>query len=257
MGNVLILSPHLDDAALSCGGFMSQAVANGEPMQVYTLFCAPYQGPLSPSARELHASWGNPPDICTLRLQEDREALAVLGAQGLYGEVRDLIYRQDEQGKWLYEQMQAIQGQRHPQDNELVNYYMEDIMDQWPREGWKVFAPLGIGAHIDHQIAFEIGMGLVKEGYEVAFYEDLPYALREDWLQARLADCEDLRPEVRLFSLESLNRKILALRCYASQIPQLFGGEDTMEEWLKGQAYKMSQEEALGGEKVWRSPNLK
>ena len=114
MKTILVLSPHLDDAVLSCGGWMAQAVEAGERVLVYNLFCAHYRGPLSPAARELHTSWGDPEDITALRIAEDRKALGVIGAGTIYGDVRDLIYRQDTRGKWLYTDMDDIMGAAQP-----------------------------------------------------------------------------------------------------------------------------------------------
>ena len=95
MKTILVLSPHLDDAVvLSLGGMMAEKVSTGQSVVVYNLFCAPYHGPLSPAAQRLHEGWGDPEDITSLRLEEDRQALEVLGAQQIIGDARDLIYRQ-------------------------------------------------------------------------------------------------------------------------------------------------------------------
>jgi len=251
MKTILILSPHLDDAALSCGGWMAAAAAAGGQVTVFNLFCAPYKGPLSPAARELHASWGDPVDISGLRLAEDRQALGMLGAQGMYGDARDLIYRQDAQGAWLYAHMADLQGRRHPADDALVRHYFEIITRQFNKDAVEVYAPLGIGGHIDHLLAFDIGAGLQQAGYAVWFYEDLPYALREDWLEARMKSITGMAASVKLFSLENLETKIAALHAYASQIAALFQNEANMREWMSAQALRMSGREDMGGEKVW------
>ena len=89
MKTILVLSPHLDDAVLSLGGMMAQKVSSGQSVVVYNLFCAPYHGPLSPAAQRLHEGWGDPEDLAGLRLQEDRQALEVIGAQQIIGDARD------------------------------------------------------------------------------------------------------------------------------------------------------------------------
>lgn len=252
MKTILVLSPHLDDAILSCGGWMAQAVEAGGQVTVYNLFCARYQGPLSPAALELHASWGNPADITALRAAEDQQALSVIGAEGMYSDVRDLIYRQDADGEWLYPAMNDIMGLRNPLDDALVEHYFEKVTTLFSVEEVEIYAPLGIGGHIDHLLAFDTGMRLQERGYAVRFYEDLPYALNADWLEKRLETVSREEAQVKLFSLENLEKKLKALGAYASQIPSLFGDESKMRESLTAQAVRMSGRMVMGGEKVWR-----
>jgi LmbE family N-acetylglucosaminyl deacetylase len=251
MKTKLVLSPHLDDAVLSVGGSMAEAAGNGKCVIVFNLFCAPYHGSLSPAAQSLHASWGNPIDITGLRLEEDHRALALIGAEQVIGDVRDLIYRQSALGEWLYANMEDIQGERNIEDNPLVEKYVAKISDLFPQNEFDVSAPLGIGGHIDHMLAYDIGVQLRQAGYGVKFYEDLPYALREDWLNDRLNKLENMTPEIEFFSLQNLKKKIEALGFYHSQIPSLFENEENMRDWLTRQAFKMSGREDKGGEKVW------
>jgi LmbE family N-acetylglucosaminyl deacetylase len=252
MKKILVLSPHLDDAVLSCGGWMAQAAQAGERVLVYNLFCAHYQGPLSPAARELHASWGNPADITALRAAEDRQALAALGVEGIYGDARDLIYRQDTCGEWLYPNMADIMGRRNPQDDALVGHYFEKVTALFSVKEVEIYAPLGIGGHIDHLLAFDLGMRLQESGFTVHFYEDLPYALHADWLEKRMEAISGGEAWVKLFTLENLEKKMIALGAYASQIPSLFEDEWKMRESLTAQALRMSGRQDMGGEKVWR-----
>jgi len=248
----IYLSPHLDDAVLSCGGFIAESVKKGNHVIVFNLFCAPYQGPLSPLAQELHASWGNPEDITALRLEEDRQALELLGADRIIGDVPDLIYRQNEAGEWLYQNMADIQGRRNPCDDSLVDHYSEKIRLFFQPQLTYIYAPLGIGAHIDHLIAYDIGVKLSRSGYVVEFYEDLPYALREDWRQQRLAEIEGMHAYPEYFFLQILRIKIEAIRCYASQIKALFENEQNMKNWIVSQAQKLSNNEDKGAERFWQ-----
>ena len=89
-------------------------------------------------------------------------------------------------------------------------------------------------------------------GYRVRFYEDLPYALHADWLEKRLDSISRKEPQVMLFSLKNLERKLTALHAYESQIAALFGDEVQMRESLTAQALQASGRMDMGGEKVWR-----
>ena len=251
MKTILVLSPHLDDAVLSLGGMMAHKVSIGQSVVVYNLFCAPYHGPLSPAAQRLHEGWGDPEDITALRLEEDRQSLEVIGAHQIIGDARDLIYRQSLQGSWLYTNMEDIQGERNPEDNALVGTYYKKLSGMFPKEKFDIYTPLGIGGHIDHMLAFDIGARMQKAGFSVKFYEDLPYAMREDYLHARTDTLTDMQSSLELFPLEMLARKVEALHYYQSQIEALFENEDNMREWMRRQALRMSGRADMGGEKVW------
>lgn len=251
MKTILVLSPHLDDAVLSLGGMMAHKVSSGQSVVVYNLFCAPYHGPLSPAAQRLHEGWGDPEDITALRLEEDRQALDIIGAQQIIGDARDLIYRQSLQGAWLYTNMEDIQGERNPEDNALVSTYYKKLSGMFPKEKFDIYTPLGIGGHIDHMLAFDIGARMHKAGFSVKFYEDLPYAMREDYLSARIGALTHMQSDVELFPVEMLERKIEGLHYYQSQIESLFENEENMREWIRRQAMSLSGRADMGGEKVW------
>lgn len=252
MKMILILSPHLDDAVLSCGGMMAEAVSRGIPVIVYDLFCAPYNGMLSPAANELHASWGSPEDIIALRIDEDQQALDYLGAQCILGDQCDMIYRLDSNGDWLYPQMDDIMGERRDEDNPLVNHYYERVRKLYSPDEVRILAPLGIGKHVDHLIAFDVGAELYKDGYEVAFYEDLPYALKVEWRETRLGELNGMESKVESFTLEHLEKKLQTLEFYASQISELFENVENMRAWLTDWAMRMSGQEDMGGELHYR-----
>src|SRR5207244_9117335 len=50
-----------------------------------------------------------------------------------------------------------------------------------------IYAPLGAGNHVDHQIVCEVGVRLWRAGRPVWFYEDYPYAARSGLVAARVA----------------------------------------------------------------------
>ncbi|NJM07001.1 HEAT repeat domain-containing protein [Candidatus Gracilibacteria bacterium] len=74
----IYLSPHLDDAALSCGGAIARHAANRQHVLVITICTAAPDTnvPFSPFAAAMHADWGLSPDrVVAQRLQEDVAAL--------------------------------------------------------------------------------------------------------------------------------------------------------------------------------------
>jgi hypothetical protein len=87
-----------------------------------------------------------------------------------------------------------------------------------------VLAPLGLGRHIDHLIAREVGIRLALQGRSVVFYEDLPYAaeLRECCV-LRAADAVARRLGSRfrggvVRDDEAASRKRFAIESYRSQL---------------------------------------
>ncbi|MBA4379671.1 MAG: PIG-L family deacetylase, partial [Anaerolinea sp.] len=55
----IYISPHLDDAVLSCGGLIWEQSHAGTQVEIWTVCTGdPPEGPLSPFAEVLHAEWG-------------------------------------------------------------------------------------------------------------------------------------------------------------------------------------------------------
>ena len=77
LARVVILSPHPDDAVLSCGQFLSRHAG----VTVVTVFCGfPAVYPDPPNRWALLCGFGAGDDIIAIRRDEDRRALALLGA---------------------------------------------------------------------------------------------------------------------------------------------------------------------------------
>ena len=89
------LSPHLDDAALSCGGTIA---ASPDRALVITLCTAPpSETNFNAVAVEFHAEWGLAPDeVLHVRRAEDAEAMTILGVDYVYADWLDAIYRMPE-----------------------------------------------------------------------------------------------------------------------------------------------------------------
>ena len=89
------LSPHYDDAALSCGGAIHQQRRAGQAVLVVTICSAP-PAPgevFSPFAREIHGAMGNPDNLVAMRRDEDRAAIDRLGAEVVWLDFQDAVYR--------------------------------------------------------------------------------------------------------------------------------------------------------------------
>ena len=101
----IIISPHFDDAVLSCGGLIWESARRGRTVEIWTIFAGyPSPGPLSELAARIHAQWGtgDARQTVDLRRAEDRAAAALVGATARHFSNPDCIYRTDGAGSFLY-----------------------------------------------------------------------------------------------------------------------------------------------------------
>lgn len=88
----------------------------------------------------------------------------------------------------------------------------------------RIYGPLAIGNHVDHQHAYRAGLCLHKRGYDVWYYEDLPYSLKPEHLSAREDFLTlDLIAPGPIVDVSSVwDRKIDAIMAYPSQLAVIF-----------------------------------
>lgn len=228
----IVLSPHYDDAALSCGGLIAKLTAAGAEVVAATLFGGrPDPAALSPFARSIHARPGAGDDLLAQRQAEESAALAILGAQPRPGSYLDCIYRQEGPGgRWLYDGEAALFGPLDPADAPLVEELAAATAALAPAAGrCLVYAPLAIGNHVDHQATLGAALRLHDAGYAVRFYEDYPYVVRDpEGLQRALlvaASRGQWQPQPVLLDRRDLDAKIAAVSAYTSQLAVLFGAQ--------------------------------
>jgi LmbE family N-acetylglucosaminyl deacetylase len=247
------LSPHLDDAVLSCGGAIHQQVMAGRCPLVITLFAGrpPANAALSDFAQSLHARWRDSTDLLATRWAEDQAALAALGADYLRLNYPDCIYRgREHAGEWYYASEEAIFGPVHPAEQglpaELAATLSEFIP---PGDDVMLYAPLTIGNHVDHQLAFATALILKARGWQVRFYEDYPYAAADGAVAAALAarGASHWQSTTVPLDKEDLEAKIQAVACYESQVRVLFDTVEAMPGRVRDYATR------VGGERLWKS----
>jgi LmbE family N-acetylglucosaminyl deacetylase len=254
----LYLSPHLDDAVLSCGGAIHCHTSAGEPVRVITIFAGDATPglELSPFALEQHEHWGDPPRPMALRRAEDGAALTLLDAEARPLDYLDAVYRAGADGGWLYGSEAALWGEIHPADpvgREGAEALAERLAGFLPAAAPAVlYAPLGVGHHVDHQIVHAAARRLLERGCRVAFYEDYPYAEQPGAAEAALeaAGAQGWRAEIVPLDARDLIAKIAALAYYRSQMCVLFEGFEAMPNRLWSFAASRSPENGLA-ERIW------
>ncbi len=248
----IYLSPHLDDAALSCGGTIAQHTSAGTPVLVVNVCTAapPLGAPLSRFASLMHTRWNLSADEpVARRLREDAEALEILRADSLQLDLLDAIYRMPE----AYTDDAALFGPVAEGDQLAADVlaHLEALIRHFPEA--VIYAPLGVGHHVDHLATFMAARTLSSRGASVAFYEDFPYVRSENALIRRLDElggAERFLPLVT--SIDStLTRKIGAIEAYASQLDVLFGGPAAMAQAVRDYAAQVLPDAGAYGERIW------
>lgn len=246
----IYVSPHLDDAVLSCGGTIARQVASGQRVLVLNLFVAtPDYSEISPWAQVEHNVRGNPPDLLEARLAEDRAVLEALGASIRYLHYLDCIYRRYK-GQVLYNSVEAIFGEVAPVEQDMIPQLATDlaaICAYQPRA--TVYAPLGVGHHVDHQLTRWAALRLIENGYDVCFYEEFPYVETAGAVETALGELPDWEWQPRIQEID-VEVKIQAIAGYATEMDILFGGEDAMAQRVRSYTARVAQGQGYA-ERFW------
>lgn len=244
----VFLSPHPDDAALSCGGQIADLTRNGTPVLIVTLMAgrpAPDFAP-TPFTQELEARWAFDGDAVSRRREEDAASAAILGASIVFGDIPDAPYRTDGRGTALYPDVRSIFGGLHSADLE----HLPDLARSLPvlHTGDVLHAPLAAGHHVDHQLVRDAALWVAHQRSDLTlfFYEDYPYTAQ---------DSEAVHAAVQAMSLPldwmthpisdaALDAKIAAIACHASQISTFWSDTEAMARAVR--------DYTAAGESEWR-----
>lgn len=206
-------------------------------------------------------------DLMAARRLEDERYAYFAEASIVFLDLPDAVFRG-------YEGDEQLLAAPRTDDGAPVDLLVREIARLEPQ---RVYLPLGVGNHVDHQLVREVGVALLKLGRRwvmpgpeytgiVTYYEDFPYAWWNDFRQleelpagafAGLPSDVGLTPEYADIT-ETVERKIQGLTLYASQIDRLFGGKDQMGDAVRGFATKVASLGGLPGfaERYWASSRL-
>jgi LmbE family N-acetylglucosaminyl deacetylase len=243
----IYVAPHLDDAVLSCGGQIANQVAAGARVLSVTICAASplASAPLTPYAEHLHRTYGLGDDPAARRREEDAEALAILGCDGLHLDQLDAPYRLEAYGA-----RSGVFGRPVPNDplGPATLRILDQLRAQQPAA--RLYLPLGVGSHVDHQVVCAAGLTLHEQAADVVWYEDAPYAVDYGLVEQRLdALGGGFEPEVVEIG-PVLARKLEAITAYRSQLPKLFR-ERPMEQVMTEYAATVAGKQGEYGERRW------
>jgi LmbE family N-acetylglucosaminyl deacetylase len=253
----LFISPHYDDIALSCGGTAALVSEAGKDAVVALLFGdhPDPNEPLTAFADQMHAEWGMSADqVIAGRRAEEASSSHILGLRDVFLPFRDAIYRGDN-----YLSDEQLFGPPRGTDRDLP----ERVVAAIAAEGFRpldsrAYAPLASGSHVDHLLGFQAGVLLASDGWDVLFYEDLPYSLLENRVADRVSQAGERLEIAGSVDVSSVwTKKIDAIMAYPSQLKVIFEsyvGAGSSREAIDGVMSEYSEEAGNGrnAERFWR-----
>ena len=239
----VILSPHLDDAALSCWHLLTQP---GEVL-VINVFAGVPESLSEPAWWDQYTGATDSAQRVRERIDEDGRALALAGRAALNLDLLDEQYREAGQP---------------------VGPLTDQVARLLP-SGAEVYAPAALADHADHVAVRAAALQLRKRGFAVSLYADLPHANVRGWpgwvtgggaaasknlagamwdraLAGTAIPPEEMAPTVHVLGAEARSRKLEAVHRYATQLQGLveFAGRP------------LTDRETLGYEVVWTLPSV-
>lgn len=167
----LAVSPHLDDAAFSCGGTLATLARAGWQVVLATLFTRSVDDPRGFAlACQLDKGFGAEVDYMALRRAEDGAAAAALGLQA---PVHVPLPEAPHRG---YDTAAALFGPLRPDDavaDDLRRAVLDLVAAHAPD---LILAPQAIGGHVDHRQTVRALEGVPQP---ILWWRDFPYVARE------------------------------------------------------------------------------
>lgn len=251
----IVVSPHLDDGILSCGGTVATLVSQGVRPVIVTIFAGdPFEDERSPYAAALERRWQLTARPVETRRSEDRDACGIVGAEPVHLAFVDAVYRRRRDGRWRSETRSDLFSGLQPDDVELVARVAAALGELCSEDSVTcLWAPTALGGHVDHLIARKAAEETCRVPHtrvrtRLLRYEDMPYATAiGDQDVAELARREGGRPYRAACTPESWDRKLRAIRAYTSQQPTLWPGDASVDDLT---AYAIGSVNGLG-ERFW------
>ena len=237
----IFVSPHFDDAVLSCGGLISDLTRQGTPVEIWTVCAGDLPpGKISALAEGWNNKWKlrNTDEIMALRRLEDSVAIATVGASAVYLPIPDCIYRKTIFGCFLYPR--KIYTSINPFEL-TITFRVASLFKAQLNAQDTVVSPLAISGHVDHIMTRK---SLERLGKQLLYYADIPYLLRNpDYLAKKT---NGMTAELYPVSDSGLRAWQDGIAAYASQISMLFTNNAIMHREI--QAYR----DAQGGIQLWK-----
>ncbi|MEU6915097.1 PIG-L deacetylase family protein [Streptomyces olindensis] len=232
---LVVLSPHLDDAVLSCGALMTHAMGRTQ-VRVVTFFTESGAPPYTFSGRQYLRQVGQPDAerLYRRRRAEDREVLARLGAAWLHLGLVDGLFRRKSgapgrspgrvrrvlpEVAHVYPtyRLHIATGRVSRHDARTLGRMLALLQELAAPPRPVLLAPCGVGGHVDHVL---VRTAAELSGEPVIYYSDFPYNQRHR-LDPGFVDRASL---IEVEWSRELAAKSALVRGYGSQARALFPG---------------------------------
>ncbi len=203
-------------------------------------------------------------DLMARRRLEDERFAYFAEASIVFLDLPDAVFRG-------YEGDEELLGMPRPDDDAPYELLRQEIDRLEPQ---KVYLPLGVGGHVDHQLCREVGIRMLQEPRRwvmpgpdyagiVTFYEDFPYAWWNDF--KRLEDLgfdalAGLSSEISVIPefadiTDQIELKIMGISLYESQLERLFDGKIQMADAVRAYGRTLAGVGGVNGsaERYWTS----
>lgn len=244
----VVLSPHLDDAVLSCGGLLDDLSRSDRTTTLTVSVCcgnATDQPALERAPVDADALRGRVRSAAQRR-REDVRAMEELGSNYMHLGFADALYRKSStSGNFIYDSPRgawehpSIEDATHIEELFVV---LQRVCSQMGRT--LLLAPLSIGYHIDHAIAAHVALRLRGDSVDLLLYEDFPYCIDPtigrdlDDTPHNAADRLGETLDTRLAVEIDPARKVELLELYESQYPVLFATVDDLERTIRERTFR-------------------
>ena len=206
-------------------------------------------------------------DLMARRRLEDERFAYFAEASIVFLDLPDAVFRG-------YEGDDELLGTPRADDDAPFELLRQEIARLEPQ---KVYLPLGVGGHVDHQLCREVGVRLLQEGRRwvmpgpdyagiVTFYEDFPYTWWNDFRQLDDlpgAPLDALPADIGVTAefadiTDQIERKIMGINIYESQLERLFDGTREMADAVRSYGRAMAELGSVDGqaERYWASTRV-
>ena len=152
---------------------------------------------------------------CDSRQIEDENASNSIGVDFMHVPLPDCVYRLAGDLA-LYPSEESLFGEIHPSD--YAPRLLKGIQIPELDTAARVYLPLGVGRHVDHQIAREWGLTQVRDIPDrsaLRFYAEFPYSNADRATETALKEFGlPLEPADATLSENDIRAKINAIACY-------------------------------------------
>jgi len=227
MRTLLILSPHLDDAAFSISPLLLEMSANHR-ITVATPFAGSVKQPKGFALDcQLDKGLGPQVDYMKLRRSEDAQWAEKICAEVIHGDLKEAPHRGYESAADLFSGIHSADS-IGPELQAWLSAIAESLSPNL------ILLPLGIGGHVDHLWLRQVTEATSPDLASLVYYCDQPYCAKigltpTDPALAETRGLEDLKltPDP-----PALRGALEATEAYKSQIPFQFGTFEKMRSLL-------------------------